>query len=195
MEPAADTATLVEQAKSGSRQAFNELVRQHHVVVRSFVNRMLRDSAAADDLAQEVFLTAFRQLSEYRGEAPFGSWLLGIARNRSLAHLRGEIRRRRREERAFDLALTRWQFERLEKTEDAVTDHQRRLVALRRCIEALPQSSRLVVDRFYFDDASTETIAAELNKNSGAVRMMLLRVRRALGKCVASKLSDVEYQP
>jgi RNA polymerase sigma factor (sigma-70 family) len=87
-------ARWVEEARGGSAEAFSELVRVHHAPVRAYLARYVRDRETADDLAQETFLSAFRSLPTWRGDAPLRMWLLGIARNRALTHLRDEERRR-----------------------------------------------------------------------------------------------------
>jgi RNA polymerase sigma-70 factor (ECF subfamily) len=195
MEIADDSASLVEKAKKGSHSAFTELVRLHHAGIRSFLRRFLHGCEATDDLAQEVFLAAYRQLDEYRGPAPFRSWLMGIARNRAMMYMRSEARRRRREEHAVEVAVIQWQAQRLEDSASLQEEHDDTLAALRSCIDELPPASKFVVDQYYFGDESTESIARALNKKSGAVRMMLMRVRRALGKCIAAKLSNQGYNP
>ena len=64
------------------RAAFGELVRKHQSAVRAFLRQLTRgDAAWADDLAQESFILAYRKLRDFRGEAAFSSWLLGIAHN------------------------------------------------------------------------------------------------------------------
>jgi len=64
------------------RSAFGELVRKHQSAVRAFLRQLTRgDAAWADDLAQETFILAYRKLRDFRGEAAFSSWLLGIAHN------------------------------------------------------------------------------------------------------------------
>ncbi len=192
MEFAAETTGLIQEAKDGSREAFAQLVRLSHTSVRTYVARYLGNDPAVDDLAQEVFLVAFRRITEYRGDAPFVAWLLGIARNQALAHLRSESRRRRREQQAFISALAEWQAQRLTEPGLAPDDHERRVEALQSCVERLPSASRQVVDLFYFESQTTESIARRIGKNSGAVRMMLLRIRRALANCVAAKLGGAE---
>ncbi len=181
-----DVATLILHARDGSHEAFGELVRTYQGAVRSYLCRFLRGTEAVDDLAQEVFLVAFRRLNEYRGEAPFQHWLLGIARNQALVYMRGEVRRRQRERRAFEAAITQWQTEQLDALADA-EEHENTVNALRDCIDQLPTASRGVLDRFYFQNQSSESIARELDKKNGAIRMMLLRIRQALGKCVGAK--------
>jgi len=72
--------------------AFGELVRRYQSPVRGFLARMTRgDAHLADDLAQETFLKAWKNLKSFRGEARFSTWLFGIAFN----EFRGEARRRK----------------------------------------------------------------------------------------------------
>ena len=74
--------------------AFGELVRRHQSPVRAFLTRMTRgDSHLADDLAQETFLKAWRNLQTFRGSSRFSTWLFGIAFNefRSAARQRKEL--------------------------------------------------------------------------------------------------------
>ena len=94
---ASNEVVLLHQAVSGSREAFGQLVRMHQAAVRWFLVREDRDPAAADDLAQEVFLAAYQNLAACRGKAGLRGWLLGIARNMAVQHVRGETRRRARE--------------------------------------------------------------------------------------------------
>ena len=72
---------LVSRALLGNdRRAFENLVRRHQGMVRAQLRRLLRsDHAAADDLAQETFLLAWRKLDQFRGEARFATWLYRIA--------------------------------------------------------------------------------------------------------------------
>jgi RNA polymerase sigma factor (sigma-70 family) len=72
---------LVARARLGEdRRAFEQLVRRHQGLVRAQLRRLLHgDEASADDLAQEVFLRAWRKLDQFRGEARFSTWLYQIA--------------------------------------------------------------------------------------------------------------------
>lgn len=73
--------SLVARALLGNdRHAFEQLVRRHQGMVRAQLCRLLHgDEAAADDLAQETFLLAWRKLDQFRGEARFSTWLHRIA--------------------------------------------------------------------------------------------------------------------
>ncbi len=70
---------LVALAVAGGRSAFGELVRRHGSAVRALLRRMGADSHLADDLAQDAFLAAFEQITEFRGEGTFQAWVKRIA--------------------------------------------------------------------------------------------------------------------
>ncbi len=191
MNSTAETARIVLDAKEGSREAFAQLVRLHQQPVRTFLYRYLPRADVADDLSQEVFLVAFRRIGEFRGDATFSSWLLGIARNLALEYLRRESRRKRRD---VESVVARWQADRLDEGGLDAVEHERTLSALRDCIDALPRTSRWVVERFYFENRTAESLARQMDKTAGAVRMLLLRIRGALGDCVEGKLRGRESE-
>lgn len=74
-------ATVVALAVSGDHQAFAELVRRRQGMVRGLMRRLCRDHASAEDLAQQAFVQAWRQLGRLRSSGAFGSWLRAIAVN------------------------------------------------------------------------------------------------------------------
>src|SRR5690349_6524953 len=70
---------LVAAARCGDERAFNGLVRRHHERLIQFVRTRLDRTIDADDVAQEVFVAAWRQLPGFRGGSRFQTWLFGIA--------------------------------------------------------------------------------------------------------------------
>lgn len=91
---------LVSLSKDGSLDAFNSLVERHQTAVYNLCLRLLGQSQAAEDAAQEAFLSAFRALHGFAGGS-FRSWLLRIAANES----KDELRRRRRKDASASLSL------------------------------------------------------------------------------------------
>jgi len=88
---------LVEEVRRGRTEAFSELARRHQQRVYRLVYGMTRNHSDADDLSQEVFMTAFRSISGFTGRSGFYTWLYRIAVNRTLNFLR---ERRPEKERA-----------------------------------------------------------------------------------------------
>ena len=90
---AAEEEVLVCRVRGGDTNAFSELVRKHHVAVRRYLTSFVRDAAVADDLAEDVFVAALRDIGAYETRTRFAGWLFGIARHRAQMHLRSESRR------------------------------------------------------------------------------------------------------
>ena len=184
-----DTGVLVVRARDGHREAFAELVRRYQRQVRAFVSRWIRDAHSADDIAQEVFLAAFQQLPAYQGDSEFLTWLLGIARHKSLTALRAVLRRQQQQQRHLDALLVERRWETLDgAVHEANADSLQQLHdALGDCVESLTPGARELVAAHYFRQESAESIAAALQRKSSAVRMTLLRIRRALGDCLRQR--------
>ena len=81
-------AALALAARDGDREAFMQLVHAHQARVRALAYGLLGDRALAEDVAQEVFLRAWRGLRGFRGDAGFSTWLYTIARRTALEHAR-----------------------------------------------------------------------------------------------------------
>jgi RNA polymerase sigma-70 factor (ECF subfamily) len=85
-------ADCIDQAKSGDLDAFNTLVDQHQRLVYNLCLRMIGQSHAAEDAAQEAFLSAWRNIGGFRGTS-FRAWLMRIAANACTDELRRRARR------------------------------------------------------------------------------------------------------
>lgn len=93
-EREAQTATaLVAAAKSGDRRAFEALVRRYRKRIYALALHMTRSASEADDIAQEVFLNAYRALPSFEGRSQFFTWVYRMTVNRSLNVKRDRARR------------------------------------------------------------------------------------------------------
>jgi RNA polymerase sigma-70 factor, ECF subfamily len=89
----ADDMALVERCRSGDLAAFEELYRAHAGKLFSVACRMVGNPADAEDLLQEIFLSAHRKLEGFRGDSALGTWLYRLATNHCLDHLRSRSAR------------------------------------------------------------------------------------------------------
>src|SRR5215217_2461980 len=89
----ADDLALVERCRKGDVAAFETIYRAHSGRLYSVACRMLGNPADAEDLLQDVFLTAHRKLESFRGESALGTWLYRLATNLCLDHLRSRAAR------------------------------------------------------------------------------------------------------
>ena len=83
----------IRDSQNGDSNAFAELIKTHQRMIHALTYRMTGSLADADDLAQETFIQAHRQVGQFRGDASFSSWLYRIAVNKCLNWRKREARR------------------------------------------------------------------------------------------------------
>jgi len=158
-------AALVRSAQGGSAEAAEELFRRHWPAVHRSAWLVVHDAAAAEDIAQEAFLAAVRNLDRFERGRPVRPWLARIASNRAIDWLRA---RHRRAETAVD-----------ELADGPVADPDpAAAVAL---IAQLPPEQRQVVALRFVLELTPGEIAALLDLPRGTVNSRLRRGLDALG--------------
>ena len=182
-----DLDSVVMRAKHGSHEAFAELVRVYQHDVRAVVCRQLGRGPAADDIAQDVFVHAFRNIATFRGQGSIRSWLLGITRNLIVSHFRQQARHS-----SITLADLVDRLQIAECDDDAIDmDLQmQQLDVLRGCVKQLSDDQRRMVEAFYFENLPAAVIARQMERKPGTIRMSLLRIRDVLRRCVEQKTSS-----
>jgi RNA polymerase sigma-70 factor (ECF subfamily) len=155
---------LLTRALAGERAAFAALVRQHQRAVYSLALRMLSDRHAAEDLAQEVFLQLYRNLSAVRSEAHLGFWLRKVTVHRAIDRLRRSPR--------FESAAPEELAAAESLTQPADPLLERRLRAL---VGELPAGARAVVLLRYQEDLDPVEIARTLGMPINTVKSHLRR--------------------
>jgi len=173
---------LVRQTMAGEQRAFEVLVHRYQRLVFRVIHG-IAPGAEVEDIAQEVFLRAYRSLGQVRHDSRLGPWLIRIAVNLCYDHLR---RLRRRQERSFSELTERegMVLERLMNDETALAQIDR--LALRelaeRLVGQLPPQDRAVLLLKEREGMETREIARTLGCSETAVRLRLFRARRALRK-------------
>ena len=174
-------ATLMQQLLRKDVSAFEELYERHSRIVYSLVLRILRQGSTAEEVVQDVFLQLWRNSSQYDVRRPLVPWLLTLARNRALDHLRLKSeRQRRREEQTEEfpqVAAAAPEYER-------ALDEKRRAERVRTLIGSLPAAQKRAIELAYFEGLSHSEIAAALHEPLGTVKSWirngLLRLKEAL---------------
>jgi RNA polymerase sigma-70 factor, ECF subfamily len=171
---------VIDRVLRGERDAFREIVRAYSLPVRGFLAGQLYHLDDADDLAQEVFIAAYRNLASFRRGEDFGAWLRGIARNRLYNHFRSHARRAG--------AMERFRTEVVETLEQEIEqasagDRSETIEALLRCISRLPERLRHVV-RSGLEGEKAARVASDLGTSVGAVYTLQWRANKLLRECV-----------
>lgn len=184
-DPPTLNESLVEQAQAGSQAALEELMKQCQTPVRAFLSRFVRCPNSLDDLVQETLLTTTHKLPSFRAQSRFSTWVFGIARNKALHFLRQEKQRQKREGQTLEAALSDRRLLVLEKLDADRAEIEQR--ALKDCLEALPEPSAKLIRAYYFENQSSQDLAANSQRSSSSMRMKILRIRQILKACIHGK--------
>lgn len=160
-------ADLVTAVRTGQRAAYAALVDRYERAVQAAAMEILRHHHAAQDVAQDAFVIAYRKLGSLRDAAAFGSWVIRIARREAV-----RAARRRREGSATvleDLPAPQ-RNGRLDETSETLLKH----------VLALPEQERVVVMLRYFSSYSVQQIAEATGRPVGTVTKQLSRAHERL---------------
>jgi RNA polymerase sigma-70 factor (ECF subfamily) len=181
-----DTAAgLLRRMAAGSEAALREFYRVFHGRVYAFALKRLRNPADAADVLNEVMLEAWRSASRFEGRSQALTWVLGIAHHKIIDNLR---RRKHQPQDEFDPETadddSPTVFEALAVKQDAAQ--------LRRCLDGLSDTHRLIVHLAFFEDLAYEEIAKIADCPVGTVKTRMFRARRLLQRCLANLNSRVD---
>jgi len=176
---------LVSLSKDGSLDAFNSLVERHQTAVYNLCLRLLGQPQAAEDAAQEAFLSAFRALPRFAG-GNFRSWLLRIAANES----KDELRRRRRKDASASLSQIYDNSELpLEPADDVagtelLYERKEAAAAIQTALLELPFDQRLAVTLCDLQGLPYEAVATATGASLGTVKSRIHRGRIRLREVI-----------
>jgi len=183
---ASNIEAVLDELLKGNSEAFTVIVRMFSLPLRSYLGNHLHHLDEVDDLAQEVFLAAFRSLSSFRRGDDFGVWLRGIARHKLQDHFRNEAR--------FHSAMDRFRAEShllFEEDLEALARNEtsERIAALLRCISELPEKLKRVV-RAGLDGHKPAALADNMQTTVGAIYNMHYRANKLLRECVEREINQ-----
>jgi RNA polymerase sigma-70 factor (ECF subfamily) len=178
---AADEAIIQLVQAGRGREAFERLVPAYRRRVFGLAYSILRDRAAAEDLAQEVFVRLWQALPRYDGRAQLSTWIYAITRNAAVSALRA----RRRSLSLADPAVQA-EVEKVAQHEPGGTDDAQ----LRRRIEALPDKQRQAVTLYYLDERPVDEVAAMMGIPVNTAKTHLHRARANLAAALGIAKED-----
>jgi RNA polymerase sigma factor (sigma-70 family) len=189
--PVTDAQLIARVLVHDDRHAFSELVRRYQSGLRTTLRRLTAGNhALADDLAQETFMLAYRNLKSFRQEARFSTWLHRIATNAFLANAR-----KRKEELLGDAdAAVADEDDPGGAPGEAVGGDHARAANLRmdmdRALAVLSEGERAAIVQCYHNDLSHEEAAYVLDCPVGTVKTHLLRGKQKLKAQLAAWAPD-----
>src|SRR5262245_12671815 len=152
--------------------------------VAAFVRTLMPDFEQSEEVLQRVAVMLVRKFGEYDPQRPFAAWAIGFAKNEVMYYRR----QRAHDKHLFDdelverIAVT---YEQLIEEVDPVRE------ALGICVEELQGRSRRVIELRYTRGLNSDEIAEKMKLSSGAVRVLLHRVRGALRECISRRMGGL----
>ena len=177
-------AEVMLRVAAGDDSAFDYLVEKFRRPMVSFMYRMTRNQAVAEELAQEVFLRVYRSRQSYAASAKFTTWLYRIATNLAVNHARDTKHERPEnvvsiDEPDTETGLTVDIAERGLNAEHMILRRER-LAAIRKHVEALPERQRAAVIMHKYQNMDYKQIAGVLKLSESATKSLLFRAYETL---------------
>ena len=177
-------ADVMLRVKAGDDSAFEYLVQKYRRPMVSFMYRMARNPAAAEDLAQEIFLRVYRSRESYEPSAKFSTWLYRIATNLAVNYARDTRHDRPENTVSIDepdeeTGLTLDVPDGSLTAEEAILRRER-MVAIRQRVEALPERQRMAVIMHKYQQMDYRQIAEVMKLSESATKSLLFRAYETL---------------
>ena len=168
-----------------NREEFTLLWTKAQPTVSAYISSMVPDFHQAEDVLELVAIILVRKFNTYDRDRPFVNWSIGVARNEVLKHRRKYATDRHvfSDDLVQDISVTYCEL-------SPELDDRRRL--LRDCLESVEGRSRRALQMRYFDGLKPAEIADHMQMASGAVRVMLHRIRAVIKQCIESRLNPNE---
>jgi RNA polymerase sigma-70 factor (ECF subfamily) len=173
---------LVAKVQRGDKVAFDFLVIKYQHKIIQLVNGYVKDPSEAQDVAQEVFIKAYRALGNFRGEAAFYTWLYKIAINTAKNYLLSRARRNSNSHVDIQDAEVLEQAQQLRNIETPERQllNEEIIDTIKAVIDNLPEDMRTAIILREFEGMSYEEIAEAMDCPVGTIRSRIFRARDAI---------------
>lgn len=177
MHPEQTDSELILQVKKGNTAAYAELVNRYQQLVFSIILRYVEHREDAEELAQDVFVKAYRSLGDFRGDSKFSTWLYTIATTTSLSFLR----KKKPVVQSLDQETVFAGASQLAGSLSANQVEQKSKIAMvQQAINLLSPDDAQVITLFYKGEQSLDEIARILKQETNTVKVRLHRARQRL---------------
>jgi RNA polymerase sigma factor (sigma-70 family) len=175
---------LIEQCRNGNTKAQFEIYKLYYKAMYNTSLRLVNDSMEAEDIMQEAFLKAFKNINTYKEEVSFGAWLKKIVVNRSL----DVLKKRKLETGELDEGRTVIADE---EQEDVWEDQIQKIAEIKQAIAELSDKYRIIVTLHLIEGYDHDEIAEILDMTNAAVRTSYSRGRKNLQDLLTNKKNSI----
>jgi RNA polymerase sigma-70 factor (ECF subfamily) len=191
-ESAADDATIARRVAAGDRAQFERLMRAHNRRLYRLARAALRDDAEAEDALQDAYLSAYRSIAQFRGDAPLSTWLSRLVLNECYGRLRRSARRQKVIPIVGATPEADTVAERDSELPDRILARTQMRALLERELDQLPEAYRVVFVLRSVEELSVEDTARCLNIPEATVRSRYFRAKGLLREAMAREIDLAE---
>lgn len=174
-------SAIIAQVLGGNTNAFQKLVNEYQHYVFTIVNRVLEHQEDSEDVAQEVFVKAYRYLEKFDGRSKFSTWLYRIAMNTAITH------RRKQKFYTADVEKNAGHMA-VEQSNSVKLNEQKKFI--QQAFSYLSEDDVTILTLFYLQELQLTEIAEILELQPNNVKVKLFRARKRLAEKLQLILKD-----
>jgi RNA polymerase sigma-70 factor (ECF subfamily) len=179
----------VKKALEGDQRAYQQLTEKYRRPLQYHVTKMVKETEQVEDLVQEAFIKAFKNLDSYNSSYAFSTWLYRITTNHTIDYLRKKKLRTTSIDKPIKTREGEMSFELPDEqaqTDRTIIRKQRKKI-ITHAIENLPEKYRQVIEMRHIEELSYQEIADKLDLPLGTVKAHIFRAREMLYKALKDK--------
>lgn len=179
-----DDNELIQLVLQGNQSAYGVIVKRYESYVFTLAMRFVNNRELAEELAQDIFVKAYRYLADFRGTSKFSTWLYTIVHSTCLSHMR-----KKKE------SVVLLEGEKMAMVADGVQQPTERLEqrtqqqVIKAALKQLPETDAMILDLFYLAEQSLEEIGIVTGMTPGNVKVRLFRARQKMRDVMEQKYS------
>ena len=177
---------LMQRIAKGDQRAMQVLFGRHNVRVYRFILRIVSNATVAEDLTSDVFLDVWRQADRFEARSQVSTWLLAIARFKSLSALRSRAHEQYDEDFVANIE---------DPSDDPEASMQKndKSVVLRKCLEQLSPAHREIIDLVYYHEKSVAEVAHIVGMPENTVKTRMFYARKRLAELLSAEGVDAAW--
>jgi len=175
---------------SGDTNAYAALVDRYKDLVFTLALQMLKSREEAEEISQDAFIKAYKNLSSFKGDSKFSTWIYRIAYNTCLDRLKKQKRQQRTV--AID-EFTEHEVKTLDNALDYM-EQQERKQAIQDCLQLVSKEDSVLLTLFYFEELSLKEISKIMGATVNNLKVKLFRSRKHLATVLKARLEPEEIE-
>ncbi|OSY88223.1 RNA polymerase [Tenacibaculum holothuriorum] len=174
----------IEKILKGNTNAYATLVDKYKVMVYTLAFKMVQNKEEAEEVSQDTFIKVYKNLSKFKGESKFSTWVYKIAYRTCLDALK------KRKNKYNTDTIDEVTINKIKTTEGILEsiEKKERAVVIKQCMQDLPEDERTILWMFYFDELSLKEIINVTDFSEANVKVKLHRARKRLLTIVQRKV-------